>query len=200
MQPVKNQGSCGSCWTFSAICPLEFSNCKKTGYAVALSEQQLVDCDPYDGGCNGGWYYNAWYYLKAAGGADRASSYGYTGARGNCRFNSAAVGARVSSYQQIAANPTAMMTALQKGPISVAFTVVDSLNYYGNGIYADSTCNQQPPNHAVVAVGYGSVSGYDYWVIRNSWGPTWAVGGYFFIQKGVNMCNIESYAYSVVAA
>jgi C1A family cysteine protease len=202
LAPVKNQGSCGSCYTFAAIAPLEFSKCKQTGSPVILSEQQLVDCDTLDGGCNGGWYYNAWTYIQKTGGADRSNTYGYTGAKGSCRYNAANVGARVASFSKIAANANAMMTALQAGPIAVAFNVVDSLYQYRSGVYSDPSCTASPgyPNHAVTCVGYGTLGGQDYWVIRNSWGSGWGIGGYVLIKRGVNMCLIEGYAYSVTAA
>lgn len=56
-------------------------------------------------------------------------------------------------------------------------------------------------NHAVLAVGYGTLNGMDYWLIKNSWGATWGDNGYFRMQRGVNMCgiiNCNSYPEDVV--
>lgn len=195
LQPVKNQGSCGSCWSFGAIAPLEFSKCKRSGYPLALSEQHLVDCDPNDHGCDGGFYTNAWYYLKQCGGAEQASVYPYRGVAGTCRFNSNYIGARVSSYSNVAASASAMMRALASGPVSVAINAVDSLSYYKSGVYSGNCAGQI--NHAVVVVGYGSLYGEDYWVVRNSWGSGWGQGGYVLMKRGVNMCNVESYGATV---
>jgi len=67
--PVKDQAACGSCWSFATTAANESSQCIATGATsvVILSEQQLVDCDPISGGCDGGWYYWAWDYLKNHG-------------------------------------------------------------------------------------------------------------------------------------
>merc|ERR1712071_85739 len=195
LQPVRNQGDCGSCWSFATVAPLEFSACKYQGRSVALSEQHLVDCDVYNHGCNGGWYTNAWYYLQSNGGSEKASNYAYTGAKESCDFNSGFVGARESSYANVAASESAMMTALQNGPLAVAINAVDSLSYYKSGVYFGNCAGQV--NHAVVVVGYGSLRGQDYWVVRNSWGASWGQGGYVLFARGYNMCNIESYAASV---
>ena len=72
--------------------------------------------------------------------------------------------------------------------------------YFSSGIYSDPTCTSQPVNHAIVAVGYGTLNGVDYWVVRNSWGAGWGIGGYALVKRGVNMCRIESYAAAVGAA
>jgi len=45
-------------------------------------------------------------------------------------------------------------------------------------------------NHAVLAVGFGNEDGMDYWLVKNSWGETFGIKGYFKIQRGVNMCGM----------
>lgn len=197
LQPVKNQGGCGSCWAFSAIGSLEFAACAKYGYPMNLSEQQLVDCDPYDGGCGGGWYYDAWKYLQSYG-SNGGSDYPYTAQQGSCRYNSGAVRAYPSGYSQISANPSSIINALQSGPVSIAVNAVDSFMSYSSGVYVSNSCGGYP-NHAIMTVGYGNEGGYDYWIVRNSWGSSWGQGGYAYVYRGADMCCSESYVYQVHA-
>ena len=73
---------------------------------------------------------------------------------------------------------------------------------YRSGIYHDPACNN--PNdsddvdHEVDIVGYGTDSGIDYWIVRNSWNTNWGENGYFKIKRGVNQCQIEAFAGYVV--
>ncbi|EFX61853.1 hypothetical protein DAPPUDRAFT_8167, partial [Daphnia pulex] len=173
LSPVKNQAACGSCWAFSAITPLEFARCKKYGSLLALSEQQLVDCEPYDYGCGGGWYTNAWYYLQnVAGGSAKQSLYTYTATTNTCKFTSSMIGVKISSYTNLATlNAANMQLAVQTyGPISVAIAVVNSFFSYASGVFTDTTCDNVGVNHAVVIVGWGvTTTGIPYWIVRNSW-------------------------------
>ncbi|EFX78290.1 hypothetical protein DAPPUDRAFT_246512 [Daphnia pulex] len=198
LSPVRDQKQCGSCWAFSAITPLEFARCKKNGTLLALSEQHLVDCEPYDYGCNGGWYTNAWYYIKnGALGSAKQSLYPYTATNTTCKFTSSMVGAKISTYGNLQPlNATNMQLAVQSnGSISVAITVTNSFFYYSGGTYNDVACDNKtiPINHAVVIVGYGAANATNYWIVRNSWGTGWGQAGYVFIQRGVNKCKIEQY-------
>ncbi|XP_057381191.1 uncharacterized protein LOC130703755 [Daphnia carinata] len=199
MPAVKDQGQCGSCWAFAAITPLEFARCKKTNESVLLSEQQLVDCDPSNLGCSGGWYSSAWNYLQ--NGSAKESFYPYTGQDMTCKFKTCMNRVKVASSGFLERNnPVSMQMALQLyGPISVAFTVTDSFYAYRSGIYNDPACDNKGVNHAVVVVGWGTQNEMDYWIVRNSWGNAWGDSGYFLMQRGVNKCNIENFAAAITS-
>ena len=66
-------------------------------------------------------------------------------------------------------------------------------------MFSDSTCAGKAVNHAIVIIGWGhdEKSGKDYWIIRNSWDTWWGINGYGWIERGVDMCRIESYVYFV---
>jgi C1A family cysteine protease len=210
---VKDQGQCGSCYVFSAIASLECAWALKHGGSISLSEQQSTSCYPYTStnGCNGGWPSNVWLYLKNIGGAVSQAVLPYTsgnGVAGTCTVTATTPPkvAQVASYTNIvygvAGNVSTIQNALvQYGTLSVAMNVVNSFYSYGSGIYSDSTCNPVPitVNHAVNIVGWGTSAGIDYWICRNSWGPNWALNGYFNMRRGVNMCFIETYVMAVVA-
>lgn len=85
-----------------------------------------------------------------------------------------------------------LQAVFEKGPVSVAFQVVDDFGAYSSGVYTSSTCENGPAdvNHAVLAVGYGVENGMDYWLVKNSWGTSWGDNGFFKIERGVNMCGI----------
>jgi len=106
VNPVKNQGQCGSCWAFSAVGALESHHYIKTKQKVSLSEQNLVDCTNgypfYNYGCRGGWTYKAYNYIKNNGGINTASYYPYEGRDNNCRFNRNYIGAKISGAASIA--------------------------------------------------------------------------------------------------
>jgi len=208
MQPVPNQGSCGSCWAFAATAVVEFNSCVKSGKAVALSQQQMVSCDKSNGACGGGWPPSAWSYIAKARGQVTRSSYPYTssaGAVAACKFSLANVAAKVSTTSPttyIAAKDTnAMMTALNnKNLVLVAICATSPFMSYKTGVFTDTSCGTKQINHAVVAVGYGTLNGLNYWIIRNSWGTSWGQAGYVLFQRGTNLCGVETYPmYTTIA-
>lgn len=199
VSPVKNQGRCGSCWTFSTTGALEAHYKKKTGRSVSLSEQQLLDCaDNYDNhGCNGGLPSHAFQYILENGGLDTERAYPYEmkSEGTSCRFRKFGVGVKVQGVHNITQfDETGLEVAVGTvGPVSVAFQVASDFRLYAGGVYTSSVCQNQPKdvNHAVLAVGYGIASdGTKYWIIKNSWGESWGLKGYFMMKRGINQCGI----------
>ncbi|XP_026799873.3 procathepsin L isoform X1 [Pangasianodon hypophthalmus] len=198
--PVKDQQQCGSCWAFSVTGALEGQTFRKTGKLVSLSEQQLVDCSGNFGtmGCQGGWMDQAFEYVKENGGLDTEDSYPYEAMDGNCRFDPANVGANCAGYVDInRGDENALQEAVATvGPISVAIDAGQpSFQFYQSGVYDEPACSSIAPNHAVLVVGYGTESGEDYWLVKNSWGLGWGDSGYIKMSRNKNnQCGIASAA------
>ncbi|KAL6072965.1 Cathepsin L [Balamuthia mandrillaris] len=207
VSPVKDQGKCGSCWTFAAAETLESAYAKKTGQLFTLSEQQILDCTPNPdecggtGGCHGGTVELAYTRLVAfEQGLATEWTYPYTSYFGEafqCRFNASRtkVAAKVGSYVVIPSNKyTPLLQAVATlGPIAISVDASTWHNYEG-GVY--DGCNQTNPdiNHAVQLVGYGTdeKTGQDYWLVRNSWGPAWGENGYIRVKRQSNpTCGID---------
>lgn len=210
---VRNQGQCGNCWTFSAVAAIEGQYFKTNGRLLKFSEQQLTDCvylsqgksGTSADGCNGGWMTEAFDYLKKAPGIATESDYsfksGSTGKwSGSCK--TIKTSAQITDYVEVATDEKAVTEALAtKGPVTVALYVTSNFQNYVSGVFTDTTCgNNRSPNHAVNFVGYGTENGQDYYILRNSWGTSWGLGGYMWIRRNFNnMCGIASYvSYPIV--
>jgi cathepsin H len=199
VSPVKNQGKCGSCWTFSTVGSLEAHEMIKYGDFTSLSEQQLVDCagDFDNHGCEGGLPSHAFEYIMHAGGISTEKDYPYFAADHNCtvKGNTFALSVPHGSVNITEGDENELADAIfAHGPVSIAFQVVDGFSAYTSGVYVSDTCKNSTAdvNHAVVAVGYGTCpkTGLDYWIVKNSWGADWGDQGFFKIQRGVNMCGV----------
>jgi len=198
--PVKNQGTCGSCYAFSATGSLEGQHFRKTGQLVSLSEQNLIDCSGRFGnqGCSGGLMTNAFKYIKQNGGIDTEDSYPYEAREGSCRYDPDYIGATVSGFTEIQpGNENDLEAAIASvGPVSVAIDANhDGFQFYRSGVYYEPACSSTQLDHGVLAVGYGDDGGQKFYIVKNSWGAGWGDSGYIrMARERDNNCGIASMA------
>ena len=194
--PVKDQGKCGSCWSFSATGAIESINAIDTGILKNVSEQQLMDCSTDYGnhGCRGGLMDNAFKFV-IDNGICSEEDYPYIGLQGQC--NPCKPIMKIESYKDIIQNNEKILKrVVAQQPVSVAIQAnLLSFRYYSSGIYSDQNCGNNI-DHGVLIIGYGYDDTYDmdYWTIKNSWGSDWGENGYIRIQRNINnssgLCGI----------
>ena len=190
--PVKNQGQCGSCWSFSAVEAVESAWALSKGELLVLSEQQILDCDKNESSCSGGEMDSAFEYVKENG-LCLEKDYKYVEKDESCKTNCTPV-VHISGYHDVDSNnEKSFIKALLKQPLSVAIEA-DQLvfQFYNKGIIKHN-CGSNL-DHGVVAVGYGtdysdSDEGTDYLILRNSWGAGWGMDGYFRLKRDKNANN-----------
>jgi cathepsin L len=191
--PVKNQGQCGSCWSFSTTGSVEGAHQIATGTLVSLSEQQLMDCASSYGnqGCNGGLMDDAFEYIIAHGICSEAS-YPYQGVDGTCKKCTPV--ASIKSYtDDPAGNENNLSNMIQTGPVSIAIEADQSaFQFYSGGVFS-AACGKNL-DHGVLIVGYGTMSSKPYWIVKNSWGASWGMQGYILMIQGKDECGLANAA------
>lgn len=184
--PIKDQGQCGSCWSFSATGAMEGAWQVATGELVSLSEQQLVDCSlgfKYGNhGCNGGLMDGAFHYA-IDNGMCTEEEYQYKAITGTS-CNSCTPQVRVRSCVDVTPeNERDLEIAVGQGPVSVAIEADTRVfQLYTEGVLTSDACGTNL-DHGVLVVGYGSDDGQDYWIVKNSWGTSWGENGYIRLGK-----------------
>ncbi|XP_069102457.1 cathepsin L-like [Argopecten irradians] len=196
--PVGNQFQCGSCWAFTANSAVEGQHFNVTGQLIPLSAQNLMDCSQAEGnhGCEGGMMTYSYEYIIKNKGVDTQASYPYTGKNGGkCQFQKKKVGATLTGYGTIQKGSE---LALQKavatiGPIAVAVDGAnESFELYKSGILDVKNC-KQTVDHSLLVVGYGTLNGTDYWLMKNSWGTSWGMDGYIMMSRNKgNQCGVAN--------
>mmetsp|Transcript_6992 Transcript_6992/g.10023 ORF Transcript_6992/g.10023 Transcript_6992/m.10023 type:complete len:258 (-) Transcript_6992:246-1019(-) len=178
---------------------------RNTGDLVSLSENELIDCDPLDLGCSGGLMDNAFLFDENSTGICSEQDYPYVGhkrwfrgcmiKKGLCQ---PVPGTQVDTFIDVPNTVQDLKQAIVNQPVSVAIEADKmSFQFYKTGVYDDAGCGNQL-DHGVLAVGYGTLDDKGYFLVRNSWGPTWGDDGYIKMatqSTTVNgTCGILSFA------
>merc|ERR1711953_216524 len=209
---VKDQGSCGSCWTFGATGTMEGGVCmngqQDCSTWAGLSEQEILNCASYNSstlgvydnnGCGGGEQSNAirWVYLNGGVTDEETLPYLATTSRKTVCETPNPIAKTTddicgtTSYNGADALLLAGAVA-DKGPVTVGIDAGGiEFQLYSGGVYSSSSCSARRINHAVTKVGYGNQDSVDFWTVKNSWGTGWGLAGYILMERGVNMCGIE---------
>ena len=181
--PIKNQGQCGSCWSFSATGAMESAWAIYSGELLALSEQQLIDCSIKYGdlACSGGLMDNAFEYAIDNGMCSESDE-PYIASYSKC--NECESVAKFSYCVDVTkGNELHLKEAVFDTPISVAINANSkTFQFYSSGIITPEDCTNEL-DHGVLLIGYGEEEGKKYWLLKNSWGETWGEKGYFRLER-----------------
>jgi C1A family cysteine protease len=200
--PVKDQSVCGSCWSFGTIGTVEGAYFLKSGKLVRLSQQALIDCSWGEGnnGCDGGEDFRSYQWMLKHGGIPSADTYGpYLGVDGYCHAQNVTMEAKITGYVNVTSGDlnALKMAIVKEGPVSVGIDASHkSLSFYANGVYYEPDCGNKEDqlDHAVLAVGYGTLNGEPYWLVKNSWSTYWGNDGYVLMSQKDNNCGVATAA------
>jgi len=202
--PPKDQGGCGSCWTFSTTEEIESKYAQSSGNLLTLSEQQILDCTPNPndcggtGGCGGGTVELAVARIMVMGGLSLESSYPYVsggGANYPCDMTKFKPACQVSNFYDLPSNqagPILQYVGTQ-GPLSISVDA-SSWSGYESGVFDGCDMTAPDIDHAVQLVGFGTDSSLgDYWLVRNSWGADYGESGYIRLRRyATPPCGVDT--------
>jgi cathepsin F len=207
---IKDQGQCGSCWTFSTVGNIEGLDFIKHHTLQNFAEQQIVDCDinGQDNGCNGGLMEDAMAYLQTAGGLMLTADYPYTATDqsdgDSCNFDITKVHVKLTGHHFAGTTDEAKIAAIlfQTGPLAIAINATPFQDYSSGIIDEDAAdCDPTQLDHGVTLVGYGANKAKKpYWIIKNSWGADWGENGFVRVARGKGVCGVNTHVVTAVVA
>jgi len=206
---IKDQGQCGSCWSFSATGSIEGAVFLKSGNLTSLSEQQLMDCSHPEGddSCEGGLMDDAFQFVLDNKGICAEADYPYKAKDEKCVKTCKSV-STITSFADVdfdekkPTDETALMAAVQLGPVSIAIEADKPIfQLYTGGVITNAKSCGTDLDHGVLIVGYGTdaATNVDYWLVKNSWGPKWGEKGFVRLARNMNMCGLNSAASYAIA-
>ena len=194
--PVTDQEACGSCWAFAAVAELESQMLIYDQRFADLSEQQALSCITSDGGCGGGWAWEAYDLFMAYGSVSEGCMPYEADDTVPCREDLCTPLGRIIGYESVANSVSDIKHALMRGPVWTTFTVVNEFYSYIDGCFEYDT--KRPINHAVIIVGWDENACLEggAWICKNSWGIGFGNQGYFKIKYGA--CNVGKYSSQII--
>lgn len=215
IRAIRNQSKCGSCWAFSAATVMSDRLCIGSNQKIQTRlspEDVLACCYSCGNGCDGGFPNAAWDYFMQSG-IVSGDNYGENQwcksysippdskdhvtpdckrqCTSNQQINYFTNKTRAQSGYILVGEEAFKAEISQNGPISASFSVYADFRQYKSGVYWHQT-GEIMGGHAIRIVGYGEEGGVKYWLIANTWSPTWGDNGFFKIRRGNNECGIEA--------
>jgi len=218
MKDIRDQSACGSCWAFGAVEAMSDRICIFLNRNVSLSSGDMAFCcDSCGDGCNGGYPSAAWQYYQDSGLVEEGCypypfpscdhhvpnsphpcpPDEYPSAACPSACNSSWNGLpwtqdifKASSVYDLSGEDDIKAEIFKNGPVETAFTVYEDFLTYKSGVYTH-TSGGELGGHAVKFMGWGTENGTPYWLVANSWNPSWGDKGYFKIARGTDECGIE---------
>jgi len=207
VNPPKDQGVCGSCWTFGTNGAIEGRWFIKSGVLLSLAEQQIVDCAWLNWGgvggnmgCDGGYAAGAMQWIVDNGGIALENNYPYLSQDGFCNSADRSSGVVLTGYVNVTSgDEQALQGAVANGPVAIAIDASHKeFTFYSSGVYFQPDCsnNVNDLDHEVLAVGYDTTqNGADYWLVKNSWSTHWGDMGFIKMARNKNNnCGVASQA------
>jgi len=215
LEPVMDQGDCGSCYIVSTMRMLtarhkiRTNNTKAEPWSISFP----LHCSEYNQGCKGGYGFLASKWSEDVGLLPASCAPYQTQGRCEVKCDTKKLGKRyragnhryIGGFYGNSSTASIMQEVYKNGPVVVSFEPTDDFMYYAGGIFAQQKLGVPAPlrlhasewqqvDHAVLAVGWGEEMGQKYWIVQNSWGDTWGEDGFFRIARDINDSGVESIA------